>query len=263
MLNIIFRETHLIKQIMEATGEVTPDKPEPVNGKIDLGFKRLVPSHVENACTIYAYVAGDSHLLAEYKAKLSKVCPGLDPLGAEANPKVGEKIYGAFSVRDSSWLRARVEQQAGGGQMRKEQVRVRFVDVGKSDLVNKAGMVELPEDCGPDQMPIKCQRYKMSDLKPKGKDDGFSAKDREFGADWLRSLVSNKPIKAKCHEVVNYKGGLWFEGEIDGKNLNAMALQSGFAIPNPAAINNGNFMVCATKFSLCFCKKIISKVTLR
>ena len=48
----------------------------------------------------------------------------------------------------------------------------------------------------------------MADLKPKGRDEGFSAQDREKGAEWLRSMISKfgPVIKANCHQIVNYKG---------------------------------------------------------
>ena len=38
--------------------------------------------------------------------------------------------------------------------------------------------------------------------------------DREKGAEWLRVLLQKfgPIIKAKCHQIVNYKGGIMFEG---------------------------------------------------
>ena len=40
--------------------------------------------------------------------------------------------------------------------------------------------------------------------------------DREKGAEWLRVLLQKfgPIIKAKCHQIVNYKGGIMFEGNI-------------------------------------------------
>ena len=82
---------------------------------------------------------------------------------------------------------------------------------------------------------IHCQRYKLADLKPKGRDEGFSAMDREKGAEWLRGLLQKfgPVIKANCHKIVNYKGGIMFEGEVGGKNINQLALMQGLAVPNP------------------------------
>ena len=93
---------------------------------------------------------------------------------------------------------------------------------------------------------------------------GFSAMDREKGAEWLRVLLQKfgPIIKAKCHQIVNYKGGIMFEGnfrvfkafkiflnthlfyilsnfclsitgEVGGKNINQLALMQGLAVPNP------------------------------
>ena len=44
---------------------------EAVNGKIDLGFRRLIVSHVENACTIYGYTHEDHQFYPEYKKQLA------------------------------------------------------------------------------------------------------------------------------------------------------------------------------------------------
>ena len=78
-------------------------------------------------------------------------------------------------------------------------------------------------------------RYKLADLKPKGRDEGFSAQDREKGAEWLRAIIkkSGPVIKANCYQIVNYKGGVMFEGEIGGKNINQLVLMQGLAVPNP------------------------------
>ena len=72
----------------------------------------------------------------------------------------------------------------------------------------------------------------MADLKPKGRDEGFSAQDREKGAEWLRGMIIKfgPVIKANCYQIVNYKGGIMFEGEIGGKNINQLALMQGLAV---------------------------------
>ena len=92
--------------------------------------------------------------------------------------------------------------------------------------------------------------------------------DREKGAEWLRGLLQKfgPIIKASCHQIVNYKGrefhnfsqrflyklylfkvpfdftgkkifvfigGIMFEGEVGGKNINQLALMQGLAVPNP------------------------------
>ena len=52
----------------------------------------------------------------------------------------------------------------------------------------------------------------MADLKPKGRDEGFSAQDREKGAEWLRGMIAKfgPVVKANCHQIVNYKGTYLF-----------------------------------------------------
>ena len=53
-------------------GEATRNA-EAVNGKIDLGFRRLIVSHVENASTIYGYTHEDHQFYPEYKKQLAKL----------------------------------------------------------------------------------------------------------------------------------------------------------------------------------------------
>ena len=122
------------------------------------------------------------------------------------------------------------------GPIKNEFVRVRLIDLGMTEFITKSEIFDLNSSTSIKEMPIRCFRYKMADLKPKGQVEGFSAKERAQGAEWLKSLIADRPVKAKCHEVVNYKGGFWFEGEVDGKNLNLLAAQSGFCVPNPSTI---------------------------
>ena len=93
----------------------------------------------------------------------------------------------------------------------------------------------------------------MADLKPKGRDEGFSAHDREKGAEWLRGMIGKfgPTIKANCYQIVNYKGGIHFEGEIGGKNINQLALMQGLAVPNPNLLPKqaGAFMMAARPMS--------------
>ena len=140
-----------------------------------------------------------------------------------------------WSDKDKCAARARVEQAKAGPGGNK--VRARLVDIGRGDLFDAAKVKKIPEDLK--NLPILCQRYKMADLKPKGRDEGFSAQDREKGAEWLRGLVSRfgPVIKASCHQIVNYKGGIMFDGEIGGKNINQLALMQGLAVPNPNIMN--------------------------
>ena len=128
-----------------------------------------------------------------------------------------------------------------------------MIDIGRGDLFDSSKIKPINEEVK--KLPVVCQRYKMADLKPKGRDEGkfskfyfwsilssifgnfsgFSAQDREKGAEWLRSMIQKfgPVIKANCHQIVNYKGGIMFEGEIGGKNINQLALLQGLAVPNP------------------------------
>jgi hypothetical protein len=226
---------------------------EAVNGKIDLGVRKLISAYVENATTIYAYFENEFQTLEKYQGKINEVVAGSEK--AETT-KEGE-MYLIYSDKDECFARGRIEQtKAGPGGSK---VRARLVDIGRGDLfdvkiflflflpVSKcffknrcffqaAKVRELPEAVGENHLPIICTRYKMADLKAKGRNEGFSAYDREAGAEWLRALISKfgPVVKAKCHQIVNYKGGIMFDGEIGGKNINQLALMQGLAVPNPA-----------------------------
>ena len=54
----------------------SPDSNDAVNGKIDMGTRKLKAAYVENATTIYAYLESDFHVLKEYMERISEVLSG-------------------------------------------------------------------------------------------------------------------------------------------------------------------------------------------
>jgi len=147
---------------------------------------------------------------------------------------VSDVVYVVQSPRSKAFMRARIEHVPVP--VKNEFVRVRLIDMGVAEYIPRNDFFDLGHVTSVKEMPIRCFRYKMADLKPKGQVEGFSARERTQGAEWLKGVIADQPVKAKCHEVINYKGGTWFEGEVDGKNLNLMAAQSRFCVPNPSLI---------------------------
>ena len=94
-------------------------------------------------------------------------------------------------------------------------MRARLIDIGRGDLFDSSKLRQIPDEIK--KMPTVCQRYKMADLKPKGRDEGFSAQDREKGAEWLRGMIAKfgPVIKANCHQIVNYKGTFYLRFRLD------------------------------------------------
>ena len=89
----------------------SPDSNDAVNGKIDMGTRKLKAAYVENATTIYAYLESDFHVLKEYMDKFSEVY--------KTQPELGDKIiegeiYLIFSDKDKCAARARIEQPKAG-----------------------------------------------------------------------------------------------------------------------------------------------------
>ena len=86
---------------------------EAVNGKIDMGTRKLKVAYVENATTLYAYLESEFHVLKEYTDKFSEVY--------KTSPEIDDKIiesetYLIYSDKDKCAARARIEQQAGIGE---------------------------------------------------------------------------------------------------------------------------------------------------
>ena len=159
-----------------------------------------------------------------------------------SDDKINENdIYLVWSDKDKCAARARIEQTKTGPGGNK--IRARLIDIGRGDLFETTKVKKISDEIK--SLPILCQRYKMADLKPKGRDEGFSAQDREKGAEWLRGMVQRfgPVIKASCHQIVNYKGGIMFEGEIGGKNVNQLALMQGLAVPNPNIMPKQPYMM--------------------
>jgi len=205
-----------------------------VNGKLDMGFRKLVVSHVENATTLYAYTEDTQDQLEvihrQVQAAVEKAGEAADPEALKADQQVAAHVSldGGSKGNKRTWVRATIEQKGLGPRL-----KVKALDIGATYLVEPQHCRPLPDSVTREKLSVVCLKYKMADLKPKGRDDGFSARDREAGADWLRSVIGGRTVKAKCHKVVNYKGGIMFDGEVNGHNLNLLALKQGFAKPNP------------------------------
>ena len=197
-------------------------------GAKDLGVRYLVVSHVENATTLYAYTQSEAKELAVRHAVVNDVMSSSLPVPA-GTVELG-KMYVAkikFDREESeSWIRGLADENLPHGR-----VRFKAVDSGRTTHPLPKELYVLPQALDPDNLKIVCKRYKLSGVKPKGREEGFSAADREAGAEWLRLVIGGRTVKARCHEIASYKGGIMFDGEVGGINLNVMSLRRGFARP--------------------------------
>ena len=71
---------------------------------------------------------------------------------------------------------SRIEQAKAG--MGGSKIRARLVDIGRGDVFEPTKFKPIPEDLK--KLEVYCQRYKLADLKPKGRDEGFSGKKLLF-----------------------------------------------------------------------------------
>ena len=138
---------------------------EAVNGKIDLGVRKLKCSYVENATTLYAYLEAEFDYLKDY---IDKMNAGYERAGKIEDKMNENEIYLVYSDKDKCAARARVEQtKAGPGGSK---VRARLVDIGRGDMFDPAKFRPISDDLK--KLHVYCQRYKLADLKPKGRDEG-------------------------------------------------------------------------------------------
>jgi len=201
----------------------TINKEVEVNGKIYLGPRRLVVSHVENACTFYAYQETDKGAINDIKVVVAAECSDLPRLSEF--PKL-ETLYGVLYSGDKQWYRGKVEQIDQGTD--KKQVRVRMVDFGWNDVVEVSTMCQLPQEIA--GIKIRCEKYKMADMKPKGRNEGYTAVDRQKGADWLEKTIRGRIVVADCHRLVKYVGGIQADCMVGTINLNQAAIKQGHVI---------------------------------
>ena len=137
-----------------------------------------------------------------------------------------------YSSDDQTWYRGKVEQLGQGRD--KKNYRVRMLDFGWNKLFKQEDMYDISKSL--QEKKILCEKYKMADLKPKGKVEGYSAEDRQRGAEWLKRLVKDKVIISMCYKQVNYAGGIMADCMVGDKNLNKAALQQGHVVIVPAII---------------------------
>jgi len=197
---------------------------EAISGKVDLGVRKLVTSHVENACSFYAYVEHEATMMEDIKTVVARQCEVLDKL--TARPKVG-KMYGV--EKDSAWWRGRVEQVGQGPE--KDLVRIRMIDFGWNCLVEQCSLVELPKSL--ENLSVRCEKYKLANLKPRGRAEGFNVADRMRGKEWLEGIIMNQVVEATCHKMTKYHGGIMAECTVGSMNINKAVLSEGFAVPKP------------------------------
>ena len=75
-----------------------------------------------------------------------------------------------FFVKMIYMIFARIEQAKAG--MGGSKIRARLVDIGRGDVFEPSKFKPIPDDLK--KLEVYCQRYKLADLKPKGRDEGFS-----------------------------------------------------------------------------------------
>ena len=61
---------------------------ETVNGKVDLGTRRLVLSHVENAASFYAYLDAEKDYMTDIKSICKSECENMPKL--VSSPKIDQ-----------------------------------------------------------------------------------------------------------------------------------------------------------------------------
>jgi len=195
-----------------------------VNGKVMLGVRRLSVSHVENACSFYAYIEREDTMKFDIKMVVARECEVLDRITdrPQVEALCGVEIEGA-------WYRGRVEQVGQGEN--KKLVRIRMLDFGWNCLVEVNNIVKLPAVLV--ELKVRCEKYKLDRLKPKGKADGFSVADRLRGKLWLENLIRGKVLVASCHRMVKYQGGIMVDCQVEDVNINKMVLREGFAVYKP------------------------------
>jgi hypothetical protein len=109
--HVLQKEELLTKIYMYRKMTNSPESIEAVNGKIDMGTRKLKAAYVENATTLYAYLEADFHVLKEYMDTFSEVYK----TASEIDDKIIEgEIYLIYSDKDKCAARARIEQPKAG-----------------------------------------------------------------------------------------------------------------------------------------------------
>jgi len=200
-----------------------------INGKIDLGIRRLVVAHVENAITFYAYLESDKDLMSDMKVLAANLCGPKDKL-KEAPAK--EQMVGVYNDSDKTWYRGRVEQLEMGKE--KDKFRVRMIDFGWNGIYSLTDLVEIPKQL--EDKDVKLEKYKFVDLRAKGRDHGYTAEDRQRGGDWLKKKIGDDVVVASCYKQKNYEGGIMADCMVGDTNLTKAALNQGHAVFAPSLI---------------------------
>ena len=131
-----------------------------------------------------------------------------------------------YSEIDRCWYRGRVEQLDPMPGLNK--IRVLSLDFGWNKYYKKELLYQPPADLA--GLPVRCEKYRMTDVRPRGQADGYSMADRLAGGEWLRRLINKRVVVAICHEQVSYSGGILADCMVGDTNLNRAALMQGHVI---------------------------------
>ena len=77
---------------------------ETVNGKVDMGTRRLVTSHVENAASFYAYLESDQDFMTEIKKSVMSECKSVSKLNTP--PKIDQVSLSQIGSTSIIWVEA-------------------------------------------------------------------------------------------------------------------------------------------------------------
>jgi len=185
------------------------------------GSRRLLVSHVENATTFYAYEEKEATMMNDMKMLLSLQCETLNCL--KRAPSVGDIV--GVRVEDQLF-RGRVEQLGQGESI--NVIKTKIIDFGWDISVDSQQLFML--DSTISNLKVRCLKYKLAGVRPKGISDGFSAHDRFRGRGWLRKLVNNAVVLATGVHCNKYLGTYEADCSVGNVNLNSLVLSKGFAV---------------------------------
>ena len=98
---------------------------------------------------------------------------------------------------EQAWYRGKVEQVGQGPD--KTQVKVRSTDFGWCRFVKVDSLRQLPAALA--SLPVRCEKYKMAYIQPRGRDHGYSAADRLAGAEWLKQLIDRSAASNSALDI--------------------------------------------------------------
>ncbi|KAM3929218.1 serine/threonine-protein kinase 31 [Leptodactylus fuscus] len=174
--------------------------------------EQVYVSHIEDAVTFWGQSLSRIHDISKISESLAKCCPTMSTVFG--TPDL-DKVYGGMFSADKCWYRCKLLHVVND-----EQCTVTYIDYGNTEVLDRASIVELPEEL---QSPPIAKKYRLWGLQLQ------PSSDIEQGLKFLSQLVADKQVSV-FRRAVYHDGTAIVQVSHDNLDIGEEVAKKGFAL---------------------------------